>query len=260
MEKEIIIIKLGGSIITDKNSAYTANLTAIRNLARQIQVSGKKVVIVHGQGSFAHTSASEYGGKKGYQNRWGIAKVARDAMEMNRIVMDQLLEAQLPAISFRPNSLFMANEGELEAQNIEPVKEALRQGLIPVLYGDVIMDNKFMTTIFSGEKSIKLLVDFLSPEFKIKYIVQVGSTNGVLDKRGETIPKITVGTYEMVKKDISVSENTDVTGGMLHKVEESILISEQNISTYIINGTAKNELINILKDKPSSIMTKISNI
>jgi isopentenyl phosphate kinase len=260
MKKEIVIIKLGGSIITDKTTPYIANLPAIRALAKEIRNANIPVLIVHGQGSFAHTSAKEYGGKKGYQNRWGIAKVARDAMEMNRIVMDQLLEASLPAISFRPNSLFMAEEGELEAQNIAPVLEALRQDLIPVLYGDVIMDSKFKTTIFSGEKSARMLIDFISPKFGIKYIVQVGVTNGVLDKSGQTIPLLTTNTFDYIKKDISVSDAVDVTGGMIHKVEESLRIAERNISTYIINGTIKNELFHLLKNRQSIYMTKIANV
>jgi isopentenyl phosphate kinase len=257
---DIAIIKLGGSIITDKTKPYTPNLPVIKRLAREIKKADVSVVLIHGQGSFAHTSAKKYGGIKGYKSRWGIAKVARDAMEINRIVMDVFIETKLPAISFRPNSLFLAKSGKLINQNLEPVFQALEQGLMPVLYGDVIMDTSFKTTIFSGEKITRFLINFLSNKYNVKYIVQVGVTDGVLDENGKTIPKLNSKTFENIKKDIYSSKSNDVTGGMMHKVKESLEIAKQKISTYIINGTRSNELLNLLKNKKTNHMTTITNI
>lgn len=260
MKKQIVIIKLGGSIITDKTKPYTPNMSAIKRLAREVKSSGVPVIIIHGQGSFAHTSAKKYGGMKGYKSRWGIAKVARDAMEMNRIVIDELLNEKIPAISFRPNSLFLAKSGKLIKQNLEPVFQALEQGLTPVLYGDVIMDKYFKTTIFSGEKTTRFLIDFISNKYNVKYIVQVGVTDGVLDKKGKTIPILNSMIFENIKKDISGSKSNDVTGGMMHKVGESLEIAKHNIPTYIINGARKNTLLNLLKNKHTNYMTIITNI
>lgn len=250
MKKQVVIIKLGGSIITDKTKPYTPNMPAIKRLAREIKSSGVPAVIIHGQGSFAHTSAKKYGGMKGYRSRWGIAKVARDAMEMNRIVMDELLNAKIPAISFRPNSLFLAENGKMKTHNLESVLEALNQGLIPVLYGDVIMDKTLKTTIFSGETTTYHLVNFLMKKgINVDKIIQVGVTNGVYDSKGKTIEEITSNNYEEIKKHLFESKTTDVTGGMQHKIESAIVIAKKDIRTYIINGTVKNNLYNVLLGK-----------
>ena len=188
MKKRVTIVKLGGSIITDKTKPYTPNLITLKRLAHEIKKAGVPVVVVHGQGSFAHTSAKKYGGKKGYKNTLGIAKVFLDAMEMNRVVMQELLKAKIPAVSFRPNSLFLSQSGALKKSNLEPVLEAFSQGLVPVLYGDVIMDTSWQTTIFSGEVSTRHLVLFLARQkLNIKEIIQVGITDGVYDELGKTI-------------------------------------------------------------------------
>src|SRR5690606_3594630 len=160
-QKKIVIIKLGGSVITDKSTPYSANTDVIQRLAREIKKSHVKVLIVHGQGSFAHTSAKKYGGKKGYLSLFGIANVFKDAMEMNRIVMDCLLSEKIPAVSFRPNSLFVSSLGKMQKHNLEAILAALEQGMVPVLYGDVIMDKKWKTTIFSGETSTAYITDYL---------------------------------------------------------------------------------------------------
>ena len=104
-------MKIGGSVITDKAVAYKVNNEVIRTIAQSLSQINTPILISHGVGSFAHTSAKKYGGKNGYTNRWGIAKVARDAQEINRIVMDIFLEEGLPAISFSPRSFLLTEKG-----------------------------------------------------------------------------------------------------------------------------------------------------
>ncbi len=75
----LTLIKLGGSVITQKDKEYTFKKSVVKRLAKEIKKSNKKVLIAHGSGSFGHTSALKYGGMNGYKDTWGIAKVARDA-------------------------------------------------------------------------------------------------------------------------------------------------------------------------------------
>jgi isopentenyl phosphate kinase len=256
MKKQLIILKLGGSIITDKTRPYTPNLAALKRLSREIKLADVPVVVVHGQGSFAHTSAKKYGGKKGYKNLLGVVKVFSDAMEMNSVVMAELLKAKIPAVSFRPNSLFLSQSGVIKKSNLEPVLEALKQGIVPVLYGDVIMDTTWLTTIFSGEVSTRHLALFLARQkISIKEIIQVGVTDGVYDTKGKTIRQISALTYASIKKHLFPSKTTDVTGGMMHKVEEAITLAKLGIPTIILNGTRKNELYQTLKGKNSRFVT-----
>ena len=70
--QELIIIKLGGSVITDKSREYTPREDNIKRFAEEIRESEKvfkgKFIIGHGAGSFAHTPAAKFQTKKGLIN------------------------------------------------------------------------------------------------------------------------------------------------------------------------------------------------
>lgn len=249
--KDVILIKFGGSIITDKSIPYKARPDIIKRLAQELKkIKNVSIVLAHGVGSFAHTSAKEFGGKKGYKSKWGIAKVARDAMEINRIVMDILIEEGLPAISLRPMSMMMTREGKLKNNLFEIIEETLNQGLMPVVYGDVIWDRKWKSTIYSGETTLNEIGIYLSKKgFKVNKIIQVGETNGVYDDKGKTIPSINKKNWKSIKQYIFNSKRADVTGAMRHKIKNALHISSKGIKTWITNGIIQNELLNAIKDR-----------
>ena len=249
--KKVILIKFGGSIITDKNVPYRARPDVIRKLAQELKkIKDASIILAHGSGSFGHTSALKYGGKKGYKSKWGIAKVARDAMEINRIVMDILIEEGLPAVSLRPMSMMMTDAGKLKNNLFEIVEETLNQGLMPVVYGDVIWDKKWKSTIYSGETTLNEIGIYLSKKgFKVNRIIQVGETNGVYDDKGKTIPSISKTNWKSIKQYVFNSKRADVTGGMQYKIENALSIAEKGIKTWITSGIVPNELYRALHGK-----------
>lgn len=250
MTKDIICIKLGGSVITDKSTPYTARTDTIRQIAKTLRKIKKPLLITHGVGSFAHTSAKKYGGKNGYTDKWGIAKVASDVMEINTIVMNIFIEEGLPAISFSPRSMQIAKKGKLYKSFFDPIYEALSQDLIPVVYGDGIWDIAQKTTIFSGETTLSYICKYLQKkDFTISKVIQLSDVDGVLDHKKKVIPQITQKNWQEVKGFINSGNVVDVTGGMTHKVEESLALTKYGISTLIINGNKTNGLKNALLNK-----------
>lgn len=248
--KDIILVKLGGSVITDKGTPYFAKLNVIKRLAQELRACKCSLLVAHGSGSFGHTSAAKFGGKKGYKKEIGIAKVAGDAMEINRVVMDILLDEGLPVISFRPMSMILANNGKTEDQMFKILEEALKQGLIPVVYGDVILDKSWKTTIYSGETTLNQIALYLKKKgFKLKKIIEAGETDGVYDDKKETIAEISNASWSKNKKFMFKLNTRDVTGGMEHKIEEALKIAKAGVETLIINGNTANSLKNALLDK-----------
>lgn len=241
--KPILLIKLGGSVITNKNIQYKANIKTIKRFAKELKKSKHFIVLAHGSGSFGHPSAVKFGGKKGYKSKQGIAKVARDAMEINRIVMDVLIEQGLPAVSFRPMSMLLAENGELTENFFEVIEQAVSQGLIPVVYGDVIVDRKWKTTIYSGEKTLNNIgIYLMNKGYKIDRIIQAGETDGLYDNKKKTIPVISRKNWNTVRKFIYNTGRSDVTGEMTHKIEDALTMAERGIKTYLVNGNRKKEL------------------
>lgn len=261
-KRKLLLIKLGGSIITDKSKPFTAKNDVIKRLAQEIKSasknSGFKLLIGHGGGSFPHVPAAKYQTQKGLINGdsiKGFCETADAAIQINRIIINKFLKAGLSVASFAPLSFIY--DSKVLFENIE---KALEIGIMPVIYGDVIMDSKTGFCIYSGEKTLDLLALKMSKKYKIEKIIMAGDTNGVYDENGKTITKITPDNFESIKRNLGGSKSTDVTGGMLHKVEEALdLIKKTGIKTLIINGTKNNLLKNTILGK-KVLGTEISNL
>lgn len=246
---ELLLIKLGGSTITDKKKKSVAKSDKIFRFATEIRYSLKKykgtVVVGHGAGSFAHVPAAKYKTKLGIINKnslLGMSIVEQSARHLNCLVVNKFLEAKLPVFTFSPAS-FLISDAEVYIKSyLDPLLEALEIGQIPVVYGDVVIDKKQGCTIFSTERVFDALTRELHKNFKIR-MIYVSDVDGVYDSRNNTIPLITQKNFSLFKSSILDSKNTDVTGGMLHKVEESLRIAQKyKVETQIINGNIKGNL------------------
>ena len=264
--KEIILIKLGGSLITDKSRPMTPRPDVIRRLGAEIKsaLSKKKnvqIILSHGSGSFGHIPAKKYGTADGFKNQRGRlgACITNDiAAKLNRIVIQELISAGLPVAFIPPSSIFIAENGKPIKIFIDPVLALLDKGIIPVLYGDVIWDTKNGSSIFSGETCLKIISsELISRNWKITYDIQLGIEKGVLDENGKIIPLITSEKFNKLHPGISGSANQDVTGGMLHKVKEGLEMAKYGIKTLIIGGKHKNYLHQALlgRSVPGTLIT-----
>lgn len=254
-----IFVKLGGSVITDKSKPYSIDRETIESLARELAEYKKPLVLFHGNGSVAHTSASQHGGKHGYSSKEGIAIVNRDVLYLHSVVVDIFVKKKINAVSFRPNSFMVASGGRVEEVWTSALFRAVSQGLVPVIPGDVVWDSEWKSTIFSGERVINILVPYFEESgYKVSKVIEVGETNGVIHPSGFTIDLIDTKNFKAVYSNIQKTKYTDVTGGMQHKVQEAMKRAELGIQTVIINGKVNGELTNALNSKTirGTIITK----
>lgn len=242
---EVILIKLGGSLITNKNKPLAAKEKTILRLMREIKVAtrklGKKGIIVgHGSGSFGHYAAERFGLK----TLGGIAQVHNTAAELNRIVARLGNKIGLPLLSFPPSTWILARNSQPKKVFIKPIRLALQLGFVPLVFGDVIVDIVQKATIFSTEKVFAALIpQLIKLNFSVSKIIHCGITDGVYDVEGKTIKVINVKNFNSIKESFKEVEGFDVTGGMAHKVEESLkLVEKYNLTSVIINGKRKGEL------------------
>ena len=167
----LVFIKLGGSLITDKHKPRTPHREIIKMLASTIKAAlernpGMQLLIGHGSGSFGHTSAARHGTRDGVRSsaEWqGFLEVWRDARELNRIVIEIFSEAGLPVMAFSPSATTLAADGHVAAYSLDGIKNALANGLIPVVHGDVVFDTARGGTILSTEELFVHLAGHLSP-------------------------------------------------------------------------------------------------
>jgi isopentenyl phosphate kinase len=227
-------LKLGGSLITDKNRPQTPRPAALARLAGEVaaafaQDPSLRLVLGHGSGSFGHITGKRYGTRQGVRTpeQWrGFAEVWRDAVALNRLVMDALHAAGLPAIAFPPSASVTSANGRVAAWDLAPLSAALEANLLPVVFGDVIFDAVLGGTILSTEDLFAHLARVLRP----RRLLLAGLEPGVwADYPACTrlVEAITPANLAAVVPALSGSSATDVTGGMASKVGEMLaLVSE----------------------------------
>jgi isopentenyl phosphate kinase len=260
MDKNLVLIKLGGSLVAPKEwEAERPDRLTIRKLSREIAHAygeGYRMVISTGSGNFGHQAAAKYGIKKGFdidnrQAKWGACMTQRIAAKINSIVVEEILRQAIPAAAVAPHDIFVTAGGELQSQCGEIVLTLLEEEIIPVLYGDVIWDKSRGCVIFSGETALeKITPTIIGAGWKIDRVVQAGKEDGVWNAAKKIIPEINFDNWTKVQAMIGGAEGMDVTGGMLHKVEESLQVArEYGIKTWIINGNKEGLLAAAIQGK-----------
>ncbi|NCN06351.1 MAG: isopentenyl phosphate kinase family protein [Candidatus Pacebacteria bacterium] len=243
MKKSLTFIKLGGSLITDKTKPFTVKEVALRTIAAEVKKatqSGTQLIIGHGAGSFGHVPAKKYQTHKGLvhpEARQGFVEVANAARQLNDIVLQELIAAGVLAVSVSPLSMMTAKNFVLNKIFTESIEQLLSLGLLPVVYGDQILDEEKGCTIFSTETVLTYIaVALKQKKYQIKRVIHCGQTNGVYDENGETIPLINSNNVATYAKVLQGSGGIDVTGGMLHKVRETLGLAQRGIPGLIIDG------------------------
>ncbi|MEM5774710.1 MAG: hypothetical protein AAGU05_06870, partial [Anaerolineaceae bacterium] len=142
-------LKLGGSLITDKQSPHTPRLDVIERCMAEIKrglacLPTGTLILGHGSGSFGHVPAKKYRTRQGAQTQeqWqGFVEVWQEARSLNQLVVDAGIRAGLPMMAFPPSAMIVTRGGMVAAWNIEPLLAAVRQGIIPLVFGDVVFDD-----------------------------------------------------------------------------------------------------------------------
>jgi len=241
---ELVFLKLGGSVITDKTGDAIARPRTIRRLAHEVRAAlnkrhDLKLVLGHGSGSFGHVVAGRYDTRQGVRGTeaWqGFAEVANAAAQLNRIVTAAFVREGVPVLSLAPSALGRCEKGVLTRFDIAPIQAALKAGLVPLVYGDVAFDSAWGGTIASTEDVFARLADEITPA-RILLACDVPGVYG-RDAGTRVLPVITPATYDSVKPALAGARGADVTGGMASKVAQMLRLVERHprMVIHILSG------------------------
>ncbi|MCG2786156.1 MAG: isopentenyl phosphate kinase family protein [Anaerolineae bacterium] len=252
---ELIFLKLGGSLITDKTRPYTPRLDVLKRLALEIAdaqhtTPGLSLVLGHGSGSFGHTAAKKHGTRQGVASAqaWqGFTEVWWQASQLNRYVMQSLREAGILALALAPVSAVTARDGRVAHWDLTPLRSALSAGLLPVVYGDVIFDEARGGTILSTED----LFEYLAAELRPRRILLAGLEEAVwadFPANTRRVETITSTSFEMLRDSVGSSHGADVTGGMESKVRQMLELVGKipGLQAQIFSGETPDNLKRVL--------------
>jgi isopentenyl phosphate kinase len=150
------LLKLGGSVITDKKKPLTPNLGSIDRLANEIsRAEVSSLILVHGGGSFGHPVAERYRIAEGFSEPsqiMGFSETHRAMTKLNSLVMKALINHNIAAVAVQPSSCVVTKAGRILNMELRPLKKMLKMGFVPVLYGDAVFDSEKGFAILSGDQ------------------------------------------------------------------------------------------------------------
>ncbi|MFW9925187.1 MAG: isopentenyl phosphate kinase [Candidatus Thorarchaeota archaeon] len=254
---ELILLKLGGSVITHKdNTPPKVNEEAIYRIADELKDTSKNLLIVLGGGAHGHQAAQEFG----YSNHntpvstllSGIPKIRHNMSELS-LEIETILESRgIPAVVISPFSIALLNDGRIDSFSLNTIIQSINAGLTVITHGDVCYDTKRGASILSGDT----ILSYLAKQLNAKSVLVGTNVDGVLNDNPNVnpdaaiIPIINESNKAEVLRIAGPSKSTDVTGGMGRKILDLLEISSLGIDVTIFNLTSPGRLKSLLNDEP----------
>jgi isopentenyl phosphate kinase len=235
----MIVIKLGGSVITKKSKYRSFNESVVVNIVKTLKGINDNMIIVHGGGSFGHIKAKEYGlpGFASEQTMKGMNIVHNDMANLNLKISKILYSSGIYNIPLPVSSLVYDNK-----KNYAVFGKYLNMGITPVSYGDTyIHRNKI--GIYSGDN----IAYDVARRFHPSAVVFFSDVDGIYDKNPKTNPDAKL--LKTISDEFQHDDITpDVTGGIMNKYRKMRDISDLGIPVYLINGLYPERIYNIGKN------------
>ena len=237
----MILIKLGGSIITNKEKPLTANRLAIRRITSSLRKIKEPLIVVHGGGSYGHYWSVKYDmhTKPSKYSIKGVSVVKNSMVELNRIILQSFLESNLTPYCLPPSDFMFGDKPIMK--KVKEISKIANIGLIPVSYGDVMWFRRNKFYILSGDKIMEILSKILKPRLAI-FVTNVDGVYSDM-KAKRLIGNITV------EKPTMTEVAMDVTGGMSRKIKEAVNISRNGTKVFFVNGNVPKRIVNAISGK-----------
>ncbi|MBI2845330.1 MAG: isopentenyl phosphate kinase family protein [Chloroflexi bacterium] len=266
---DLIFLKLGGAAITDKTRPETPRPHVIRRAAQEIRAAreakGFRLLLGHGSGSFGHPVAQKYRVHEGIaaDGDWtGFVETQAAAARLNRLVTDTMLEMGVPVFPIQASASARCQDGELIHLEVSPIREALAQGLVPLVYGDVAFDEKRGSAIVSTEA----LFSYLAPILEPSWILLAGDVEGIFSANPKSqpgasiLPRLAPKDLSKIESALKKAEVSDVTGGMAEKVRRMARLVEKQpgLRVRFFSALVPGLIQQVLTDPEASIGTLLA--
>ncbi|MFH0954602.1 MAG: isopentenyl phosphate kinase [Candidatus Micrarchaeota archaeon] len=257
---ELYILKLGGSVCTDKqNNRFKVNEQIVRLVAREIKSARKKkkfrLIVVNGAGPFGHTNVHEYGINNGVRfpkDFEGMCRTAIDCADLNLQIAKLFWKEGLLAYPVPASAITVQKNKKIVHQDTAVISELFRQNeqLIPVLNGTFVADNKIGGSVVSGDATIA----HLAKKLHAKKVLFGTDVNGVYTRDpkkfsdAKQIHLISKKNWKTVLLGVGESAALDVSGGMKGKLGR-LAEKTRGIPIVIFDATKKGNTFDALSGK-----------
>jgi len=252
---EVALVKLGGSVVTDKSKlrSYAGKNASmlLGELSKFLAAKQeRRAIVVHGGGSFGHIIAKKFSISGGFHSNSqlnGFAEVRHDMRDLNSRLIASMRSLSLPAISFPPESLFRIEDDRIVFADIRAAVKGLEIGLIPVSFGDAVIDMQRSFTILSGDTIMEELSRIIRPSVSIfcTDVDGVFTSDPKSSAKSSLLRQLSAGTKLMAGS----AAGDDVTGGMEGKLKVLFEVAKHSGRTYVVNGKKPGRLLRALQGR-----------
>ena len=250
--KEIVVIKLGGSTLSEMDN----NLKEIADL----HISGIPVVIVHGGGALISEWMNKLEIKTDFID--GLRVTDENSIQIvtailgglvNKTLVASIINKKCKAIGMSgiDDSIFTAEfldethgyVGNIVNTNSEFVQLLLNKRYLPVIAPIAINNSMVNPPLLNINGDIA--ASALAVSLQADKLIFLTDVDGVLDENSKLISTLNTAQSK------SLISNGTAKSGMIPKINSCIDAVESNVESFIINGTKYGNLTSIIKNSES---------
>ncbi len=240
MVQELTVLKLGGSLLTDKTKPYHTRDDVIKSVCKEIrecmdQGLIQSLVLIQGVGSYGHPPVLErklYKGYTGPEQLMPLSKTQSEVGEFRHKLVHELQSAGVPVCLMYPSSMIVAEKTEMTRYFFEPLEGFLSLGMPTLLGGDILIDPKMGFCVGSGDQMAVLVAKELNAKRVIfaSDVAGIYSSDPKVDSSALFFPEVNLNEIDNALEQMGKSEIVDASGAMKGKLN-SILPAKDQITS-----------------------------
>ena len=237
----MILIKLGGSIITNKQKPLSPRIKTIDNILKEIGKIKEPIIIVHGGGSYGHYWSVKYDmhTKPAKTSPKGVAIVKNSMVELNKIILDSAVKNRINSYCLPPTDFMNGNKAI--KSKILTINDISKSGLTPITFGDALWFGQKKSYILSGDVIMTTIGKILKPRLSL-FVLDVDGVYSDLKT------KKLIHDFKKEKPEIK-NNKMDVTGGMTRKITEANNMAKAGLKIFFVNGNKPKRITDAVSGK-----------
>ena len=238
--------KLGKMGCSSKKNAICCEIKRAKS------AKGFRLVVVHGAGPFGHKVVTDYGindGVKDGRDVEGFVRTHNSMEDLNKVFMDIFREEGLLGFPVQPSACIIHDKKKIAEFYTTAIENLLAMSgdIIPILYGDMVIDRSLGASVISGDA----IVPYLARKLNASRVFMGTDVDGIytadpkLNPDAKLIENIGPGNFETVIERVDKAATVDVTEGMrgkLMKIRETL----GGVSVLIFNMSEQDSIYKAL--------------
>jgi isopentenyl phosphate kinase len=259
VNSEITIVKLGGSLVTDKNRPLALNMQGIKSCARSISraiLSNRsgRLFLIHGGGSFGHYYATKFLASTTRKriSAEGVSRIASGMITLHSVILDRLVKEGVPCKTLMTSELLTDDGKRISKNGSRRLNQLYQNRLIPISFGNISVTQNG-SEIISGDQIALSLARGLTVKRTI-FAMDVDGIYGSSQMSGQVLKKL-----DSLRFNHGDRKRYDVTGGIKEKVRIGFRLAELGADVFYVNGAKSKRLESLMVGREDVISTKIDS-